>query len=149
MPDLAKVLKEEIQRLARKETKASTASLRKDTATLKRAIADHKRRIAILERDNRRLLTRARKSLEGSVKASDEEIKTSRVTAKMIRGLRDKFGLSQAEMALLLEVSSQTVYQWEHKKGRLTFRGHSKAAIVELRKLSVAEVATRLTRLGE
>ena len=144
MPDLAKVLKEEIQRLARKETKASTASLRKDTATLKRAIADHKRRIAILERDNRRLLTRARKSLEGSVKASDDEIKSSRVTAKMIRGLRDKFGLTQGELALLLDVSPQTVYQWEHKEGRLSFRGDAKAAIIELRKLTASEVASRL-----
>ena len=144
MPNLAKVLKEEIQRLARKETKAAVATLRSDNATLKRAIADHKRRIVALERANRRLLSYMRKSREGAIRASDEEIDKARITAKMIRGLRDKFGLSQADLALLLDVNPQTVYQWEHKEGRLSFRGHAKAAIIGLRKLTAAEVEKRL-----
>ena len=149
MPNLAKVLKEEMQRLARKETKAATATLRRNNATLKRTIADHKSRIATLEREYLKLLSYMQKSREESVKASDEEIQKSRITAKMIRGLRDKFGLSQAELALLLDVNRQTVYQWEHKEGRLGFRGHAKGRIIELRKLAVSEVASRLDTLDK
>ncbi len=149
MPNLAKVLKEEIQRLARKETKAAVATLCSDNTTLKRTIAELKRRIATLERDSRRLLTYMQKSREVSVKASDKEIQQSRITAKMILGLRDKFGLSQVELALLLDVNPQTVYQWEHKEGRLSFRGHAKAAIIELRKLTASEVESRLDALDE
>ena len=99
MPNLAKLLKDEIQRLARKETKAATATLRSDNTALKRAIVDHKRRLATLEKDNRRLLSYMQKSRDGSIKASDEEIQKARITAKMIRGLRDKFGLSQVALA--------------------------------------------------
>lgn len=149
MPNLAKVLKDEIQRLARKETRAATARLRKDNTALKRVIADHKGRLAILEKDNRRLLSYMQESREGSIKASDEEIQKARITAKMIRRLRDKFGLSQAELALLLNVNPQTVYQWEHREGRLSFRGDAKAAIIELRKLTAIEVASRLDALDE
>ena len=144
MPNLAKVLKEEIQRLARKETKAATTALRRDNALLKRAIADHKRRIAALERDSRRLLSTMERARKGSIGASEDEIQKSRITAHVIRGLRDKFGLSQRELALLLDVNAQTVYQWEHKEGRLSFRGDAKASIVGLRKLTPSEVANRL-----
>ena len=149
MPNLAKVLKDEIQRLARKEIRAATATLRKDNAALKRAIADHKRRLATLEMDNRRLLSHMQKARKGSIRASDEEIQKARITANVIRGMRDKFGLSQAELALLLDVNPQTVYQWEHRGGRLSFRGDAKAAIVQLRKLTASEVASRLERENE
>ncbi len=149
MPNLAKVLKDEIQRLARKEIRAATATLRKDNAALKRAIADHKRRLATLEMDNRRLLSHMQKARKGSIRASDEEIQKARITANVIRGMRDKYGLSQAELALLLDVNPQTVYQWEHREGRLSFRGDAKAAIVQLRKLTASEVASRLERENE
>lgn len=46
MPHIARILKEEIQRLARKEVKVATAVLRKDTIALKRAVAELKRRVA-------------------------------------------------------------------------------------------------------
>ena len=147
MPNLAKVLKDEIQRLARKETKAAIATLRKDNTTVKRTIADHKRRIAALERENRRLLSYMRKTRGGSVKASDDEIEKARITARMILGIRNKFGLSQGELALLLDVNPQTVYQWEHREGRLSFRGDAKARIIKIRKLDGAEVASRLDTL--
>jgi DNA-binding transcriptional regulator YiaG len=149
MPNLVKVLKEEIQRLAKKEAKAAIATLSRDNAALKHAVADHKRRIAKLERDNRRLLSAMQKSRESSIEASDDELQKARITAKMIRGLRGKFGLSQAELALLLGVNSQTVYQWEHKEGRLSFRGDAKAAIIGLRKLRTTEIARRLGALNE
>ena len=42
MPNLAVVLKYEIRRLARKEIRAATASLKSDNANLKRAVAQLK-----------------------------------------------------------------------------------------------------------
>ena len=56
MPDLAKPLKEEIQRLARKEARSLTRSPRKVSVALKRTMADQKRRIARLERNTRGLV---------------------------------------------------------------------------------------------
>jgi hypothetical protein len=41
-------------------------------------------------------------------------------------------------LAKLLDVNPQTVYQWEHKEGRLTFRNDIKTRIVEVRKLTAS-----------
>jgi hypothetical protein len=41
------------------------------------------------------------------------------------------------------------VYQWEHKEGRLSFRGNAKAAIVAIRKLNRKEAQQRLEALSE
>ena len=149
MPDIAKVLREEIQRLARKELKAALATLRKDNIALKRTVADHKRRIATLERDNKRLLTDKERRSKKGTGVTQEEVQKARVTAKMIRGMRAKLGLTQAELARLLGVTLQSVYQWERKEGRLDFRGNTKAAIVEIRKLNRKEAQQRLAALGE
>jgi len=102
MPDIAKVIKEKIQRLARKEAKAATAGLRKDSAGLKRTMADQKRRIAKLERNNRSLVIEANKRRKEGMQVTDDEVESARITAKMIRAIRAKLNLSQAELAQLL-----------------------------------------------
>jgi len=144
MPDIAKVLKEEVLRLARKEVRVATAGLRKDNAALKRAVGDHKRRVAKLESGSRRLLATANKRRKEGMETTDEEIQRARITAKMIRSIRAKLKLSQGDLARLVGVNSQTVYQWEHKEGRLTFRGNAKAAIVAVRKLDRKQAQQRL-----
>ena len=149
MPDLAGVLKEEIRRLARKEVRTAIANLRKDNAMLKRVAADHKRRLAKVERDNRRLMTDAVKRREKALPAGEDEAQGARITGKMIRGVRAKLKLSQADFAKLVAVNPQTVYQWEHKEGRLTFRGNAKSAIVEVRKLNAHEAQDRLAKLEQ
>ena len=149
MPDLAGVLKEEIRRLARKEVRAAIAKLRKDNALLKRVAADHKRRLARVERDNRQLMTDAVKRRKEALPSTEDEVQSARITGKMIRGIREKLKLSQADFAKLVAVSPQTVYQWERKQGRLVFRGNAKAAIVEVRELDRKEAQQRLEKLQE
>jgi len=147
MPDIARVLKEEIQRLARKEARALTSTLRKDGARLKRVAADLKRRVSKLEGDNRRLVAEAQRRRKEGMQTTDTEVERARITAKMVRSIRAKLNLSQAELAKLLGVNSQTVYQWEHKEGRLNFRGNAKAALVAVRKLDRGEAQKRLAAL--
>ena len=144
MPDIGRVLKEEIQRLARKEIRAPIIKLRKDNAALKRTAADLKRRVATLERDNRRLLADTEQRRKQASSTDEEAAQSARITAKTVHGIRAKLGLSQAELAKLLGVNPQTVYQWEHKEGRLTFRGNIKTRIVEVRKLKASEAKKRL-----
>ena len=147
MPNIAIVLKDEMQRLARKEIKAALSRLHKDNVALKRTAADHKRRLATLERGNRKLLKYASKNQAEAVEVKDQEIDRARITAKMIRSIRAKLNLSQTEFAALIGVNGQSVYQWEHKEGRLTFRGNTKAMIVGLRKLNRIEAHQNLEAL--
>ena len=147
MPNIAKVLKDEFARLAKKEMKALVTSLKKDVVALKRAAADQKRRLVKVERDNGQLLRLVEKAKEKSVQVSNEEVKSARITAKMIRSIRRRLGLSQAEFAQLVGVGSVSVFQWEHKAGRLTFRGNSKANIVAVRKMNKTEARKKLDQM--
>ena len=147
MPNIAKVLKDEFARLAKKEMKAIATSLKKDVVALKRAAADQKRRLAKVEQDNGRLLGLVEKAKEKSVQVSNEEVKSARITAKMIRSIRRRLGLSQAEFAQLVGVGSVSVFQWEHKAGRLAFRGDSKANIVAVRKMNKIEARRKLDEM--
>lgn len=144
MPNIAQVMKAEIIRLAQKEIRAATTKLRQDNAELKRRVAEHKRRITKLEKDNRALVSGATKRRRKSLPATEDEIQKARITAKLIRSIRSKLKVSQADFAKLVGVSSLSVYQWERKSGRLTFRGNSKASIVEVRKLTPGEAKDRL-----
>ncbi len=144
MPNFAVAFKEEVQRLARKELRDSAGKIQKDMAALKRSVADHRRRIAALERENRSLVREASKRQTATAETAPDEVTKARVTAKMVRSLRKKLGLTQGELARLLGVSAQSVYQWEHKEGRLTLRGPTKAAIIEARKLGVRDARRQL-----
>jgi DNA-binding transcriptional regulator YiaG len=147
MPNIAQVLKDETQRLARKEVRAATVPLKKDVAALKRTAADLKRRLTALEREYGQMIAVVKRGKTSSVKVADEEVGSARITAKMIKSLRSRLGISQADLAALLGVGANSVYLWEAKEGRLSFRGDTKAGIVELRNMSKAEVGKRLARM--
>jgi DNA-binding transcriptional regulator YiaG len=147
MPNIGLVLRQEISRLARKEIKGAIAPFRKDNAGLKRTVADLKRRIVVLERDNKRLqkIASAQAAVDAEVKP--EAVERARISAQTIRTLRNKLGLTQVELAKLLDVSGQTIYQWESKDGPLTLRSVPKAAIIAARGLGARDARARLEEI--
>jgi DNA-binding transcriptional regulator YiaG len=144
MPNIAKMLKDEIQRLAKREIKSATSSLRKDNATLKRSVVELKRRLAKLESVDKRMVTGQEVERSQEAQVTEEQVKTARITGRMIRAIRDRLRLSQREFAILARVSLPAVQKWEHKGGRLALRDQSKAALIGLRKMSVHEAQERL-----
>ena len=144
MPNIAKILKDEIQRLARHEIKVAVTSLRKDNIALKRTVADLKRRLTTLEAANKRQAKKSEAVPSADAEITDSKVKAARISGKMIRSIRARLGLSQDAFARLVGVSSQAVYQWEAKLGRLDLRGDSKARIVAIRLLGKREAKQRL-----
>lgn len=144
MPNIAKILKEEIQRLARHEIKVAMMRLQKDNSALKKTVTDLKKRLAAMESEKKHMA----KSQPGSNSdISNDEIKSARITAKMIRAIRSRLGLSQGAFSKLAGVSSQAVYQWERANGRLRFRGDGKARIIAIRNMGKREVKQRMAEL--
>jgi len=144
MSDIAKVLKSEIQRLARKEVRSASADLKSASSGHRAAIADLRRRITVLESENKRLLRRLGK-VQKEAKADAPEVAVrARITGKMIRGIRAKLGLSQSDLGKLLGVTANTVHLWEHKEGRLTFRGDTKSKIIEARGMKKSQAREKL-----
>jgi DNA-binding transcriptional regulator YiaG len=144
MSNFAAQLKTEISRIAKKESRAHSAVLKKAQATHRAEIADLKRRIANLEAMVRRLAkTPARPATP--VK-EDVEPQGLRFRADGFASLRKKFGLSAVQMAQLLGVSNQSVYHWEAGKSKP--RAAQLKAIAAVRKLGKKEVAARLAQMS-
>lgn len=138
MANIASFLKSEISRLARKEIRTETESLKKASAQYRSDIATLKRRLA--EQD--RLIAQLRKGKPVN-KAEDEEDSPSlRFRSDGFASLRKKLGLSAADMGQLLGVSLQTVYHWE--KGQSKPRSSQLKTIADVRKLGKRGAAARL-----
>jgi DNA-binding transcriptional regulator YiaG len=117
MPNIATVLKNEISRIARKEVRNATESLKKQSTQYRSQIAALKRQVAGLEK----LL---RKQSKGSIvvaaaPADGESARSGlRFRSKGFAAHRQRLGLSAAQAGALLGVSGQTIYHWEAGKAR-------------------------------
>ncbi len=141
MANLAALLKSEISRIARKEVRAETAALKKASAHYRSEIAALKKRIANLESALNKL---GKASKRAPATAEESEPQALRFRADGFASLRQKLGLSAAEMARLLGVSAQSVYHWEGGKSKP--RTGQLAAIAQVRKLGKREAATLLAQ---
>ena len=141
MSNFAGALKEEVRRLARKEIKAQTgattqavARFRREIATLKRQVRENEKKIAFLEGQERKRI--------GTPVAAESPSEGVRFSAKSVRSQRKKTGLSAANYAKLVGVSSLTIYNWELGKTRP--RKEQLAALVQLRGIGKREAQTKL-----
>jgi DNA-binding transcriptional regulator YiaG len=145
MPDLGKVLKDEIRRLARKEVRLATSALADENRALKRTVSDLKKRVALLERANSRI---SKHVTAAQAKETQEEAKQAapraRISSRTIITMREKLGLTQAEFGTLVGVSGQSVYQWERKGGRLRLRHATRTAVLEAKQMGRREARRRL-----
>lgn len=150
MPDVAAVLKEEIRRLARKEVKQLVSSLEKDNRLLKKTVSAQRKRLDRIEKQVRnRQAAAVADSAETDAADDAAEGSRARISAKAIRELRQKFGMSREAFGKLLGVSSQSIYQWERQEGRLNLRSRTKAAVVDVRKMGKREANRMLEQTGE
>ena len=144
MADLAGTLKLEIRRLAKKEIKAHTGSTkqavaqyRRDIASLKRQLQAQEKKIAFLEG-----LERKRLELPETV---EESADSARFSARSVKSQRRRLGLSAADYAKLVGVTSLTIYNWEQGKTRP--RAEQLAALVAIRGIGKREALRRLELL--
>ena len=144
MPNVAKVLKEEISRLSRKEARSVTASLAKSNATLRSTVAALRKEVSGLKAEQKRLsLALSKLARNMGVEPAKEEF---RMTSRGVRALRRKLRLSQVRFAALLAVSPQAVFLWESKGGHLQFREESEAALRAVQNINASEARERLAK---
>lgn len=144
MPNVMKVLKAEISRLAKKEAKSATQKLRADTVSLKRRAAQQGRLVAALQRELKKFSGLAKQQRTSGLAPSEQELRGARISSGMVRRVRAKLGLSQAQLAKLVGVSSISIYMWESKSGRLNLRNATRTSFLAVRKLGKREARARL-----
>jgi DNA-binding XRE family transcriptional regulator len=73
-------------------------------------------------------------------------VKASRFTPERIRSLRNKLGISQRELGILVGATNGAVLSWE--KGKFKPQGEKKAALVALRKVRKRDVKKMLAEIA-
>ena len=145
MPNLATVLKDEILRLARKEVRSELESLKKASARYRSEIAALKRSFSDLEKRQFRLESgKAPRRTPG--RDDDGEGARYRYSASALPKLRNRLGLSGAELGRVLGVSTQTIYNWESEKARP--RADKIKAIAELKNLGKRQIKIMLADIS-
>ena len=150
MPDVARVLREEVQRLAKKQVKSGLTPIRRDNVRLKKQVADLRRELAALTRTSREWLARVTAVVTTKETAvATERAATLRPTSKSLVRLRRRLDLTQVEFGRLLGVSGQAVLNWERKGGRVRMRTANLAALAGIQKLGKREARRRLEEMGQ
>lgn len=146
MANIAKVLKDEIARISRREGRALTAKLnrqsaqhRRDLATLKRLIAAHARKVSFLEAQERKRVGKPVANLP------EDAADGVRFQARGLKSHRAKTGLSAADYGKLIGVTGQSIYMWE--QGKTKPRKKQMAALATLRGLGKRQADQRLAML--
>jgi DNA-binding transcriptional regulator YiaG len=132
MGKLEGMIKGEIVRLAKRETRRIALPLRRDLRTLKNVVSQLRQSVLVLEKWTTQQKKEIRKG-KIPLEAAPDEVKKSRFSPRLIRNLRKRLGVTQKEMASLAGVTVGAIYQWE--QGIFEPRGKKKGILVALRKL--------------
>ncbi|MBN8507288.1 MAG: hypothetical protein J0L57_01605 [Burkholderiales bacterium] len=143
MSNIASQLKTEVSRLARKEVRAETASLKKSVGIYRAEIAALKRRAQAMELELRRLSEAHAQAVPVEVQAQPSQ--KLRFTAKGLASQRRRLGLSASDVGLLVGASGQSLYNWED--GKAHPRAKHLPAIAALRTMGKKEASPRLASL--
>src|SRR6202012_3436725 len=106
MPNIGQVLRDEIARISRRESRKQSSALQRASAAYRRDIASLKREIASLRRE----LKKGSSSKSPAVDTSAGSSGKLRFRADGFRTMRRRLGLSVAQLGKLLGVSEQSVY---------------------------------------
>lgn len=150
MTNIATVLKSEISRIARKQSRVEVEALKKAASANRAEIAALKRRLLDLERavkalTKTQLASVRQKAAAGNDEAEADSMATTRFNAKGMASNRKRLGLTASDFGLLIGTTEQSVYAWE--RGKTQPRAKSLAAIAALRGMGKREVNERLSKL--
>ena len=141
MSNIATALKEEITRIARKMMRGEIDALKKTNSRYRNEIANLKRHIADMERQLKALQKQSGQSKKVAADTGSEE-RQVRFSTAGLKKFRERHGLSAASLGAILDVSLQTIYNWEAGKTRPSKGQIAKIAV--LRKMGKRDIQQRL-----
>ena len=144
MGKIESTIKSEIERLAKHEVKVVFRPLRKEVWGIRLKLSNILKAFTPMNRLAKEIAES--KAKEPKLAASPEEVKASRFTPERIRRLREKLGISQRELGILVGATIGAVLSWE--KGKFKPQGEKKAALVALRKVKKRDVKKVLAEMA-
>lgn len=143
MPNIAKILKDEITRVSRREIRLHLEQTRRLVTHHKREIAALKAQLKALERNVSAL---AKRKLD-SEPASPEAMPARKVrfVPKGLVSTRRRLSISAADLARLMGVTDQTIYNWENGVSRP--RPEHQARLLSLRDVGKRQLQKHLAEM--
>lgn len=138
MSNFAQTLKQEIQRLARKEVRGVARKQVAAIRHLKKNVAELRRAVTALEKEKKLIVRQVARVAPAA--AEIDEGQRVRITGKGIRSLRKKWGISQAAFGKVIGVSLPCVVLWEKAKGAIRMREKARNGYLAKRNLGAREV---------
>ncbi len=132
MGKMEAVLRTEIVRLAKKEVRSACQGLAREVRRLRRKVSGLSKAVGSLESSTARLAA-SQPQGPARLEADAAEVEKARLSPGLIKKLRSRLKISQAELAKLVGVSAPAVAFWEQGRSRPTQA--KKSRIVALRGL--------------
>src|SRR5438105_13789614 len=140
MPNVGALLKQEMARIARKESRAEIQATKKASTQHRRTIATLRRQVTDLQRQV--LILQRRVPDRPAARTSPVDAKGLRFVAKGLKSQRNRLGLSATNYGKLVGVSAQSVYNWE--QGNANPRPEQLKMIAAVRAMGKREAQARL-----
>jgi DNA-binding transcriptional regulator YiaG len=150
MPNIAKMLREEIQRLAKRQVRAELRPIKQDHVRLKKIVADLRRQTAVLDRTSHELVKQVTPVVPiKEIGEATEKAAKLRPTSKSLKKLRARLGVTQEQFGKLLGVSGQAVVHWASREGRIRMRKTTLSALAGIQTIGKREAWRRLEEMVE
>lgn len=147
MTTFAKSLTTEIQRVARKSLKQEIAGLKSASAAQRKEIANLKKQVHTLTVELKKVMRTVKSSHRSASMQADPSGKRVPFGPAKLLATRLRFGLTQEQMAVLIETSDLSYFKWE--KGKATPRNVNLVKIAAVMKLGKRAALARLQTLSE
>ena len=142
MPNIDKVFREEVSRLAKRALRSEIDSLKRQIQDLKKTVREQKKEIDLLKKTSSQSLDLQSQSQVVVTPEDLEEGKDIRISPDSAKRHRERLRLTQRELAQLLNVSINTVSGWE--AGRSSPMGINREMFAGVRTMGVREVQAML-----
>jgi len=135
-----------IVRTVRRELRSVLGPVSKEVRELQQSVSQLERGIASLIKHSVRQAPAGVGGPLPKIEVTEEEVRRARMSPELIKKLRARLGITQAELAALVGVTGPAVAQWEG--GTSEPRGENRAIIVGFRKLGRRDVQVLLESKG-
>ncbi len=132
-------------RTVQRELRGTVGPLSREVGQLRQSVSELEKAVASLKEAVRLAPTGTGGPLP-AIEATEEEVRRARISPGLIKKLRARLGITQAELAALIGVTGPAIAQWEG--GSSEPRGGNRAIVVGLRKLGRQDVQRLLESRG-
>ncbi|NLF30459.1 MAG: helix-turn-helix domain-containing protein [Planctomycetes bacterium] len=146
MGKIEETLKSEIGRLVHKEVRPALEPVHEQVRALSRQVRSLENDVQRLTRTLGKVQSARPVQARGKLEVAEKDLLSARMSPGLIKKLRGRHGITQQQLAALVDVSAAAVQSWEQGIAKPT--GDNRSSLVALRRMSTSDVRSMMERKG-